>query len=126
MTPETASSIPATAPDCIFCKIAAGTIPARVEHQDEQCVVIHDQNPAAPVHLLVIPKQHVVNVAACSEAEQELLGHLHLVAARLARKIGIEETGYRLVINNGSGAGQSVWHLHLHLLGGRTFQWPPG
>lgn len=113
-------------PDCIFCKIACREIPAGIEYEDESCVAFRDMNPAAPLHLLIIPRVHVENVAGCSAADTALLGHLQLVAAALARKLGVEENGYRLVINNGAGAGQSVWHLHLHLLAGRTFTWPPG
>jgi histidine triad (HIT) family protein len=111
---------------CLFCRIVAGEIPADLIHQDEQCVVIRDLNPQAPTHLLVIPKEHLESLDDASQKDEALLGHLLRVAARVANAEGLAESGYRAVINNGAGAGQSVFHLHVHVLGGRTMNWPPG
>lgn len=111
--------------DTIFSKIIAGTIPAKIVHDDDWCLVFHDVNPQAPVHLLVIPKRGIVNVAALEAEDASLVGHLVLVAAEVARKLGIT-AGYRLVFNCGRDGGQSVDHLHLHLLAGRPLTWPPG
>lgn len=111
--------------DTIFSKIIAGTIPAKIVHDDERCLVFHDVNPQAPVHLLVIPKRGIVNVAALEAEDASLVGHLVVVAAEVARKLGIT-AGYRLVFNCGQDGGQSVDHLHLHLLAGRPLTWPPG
>ena len=111
--------------DTIFSKIIAGTIPATIVHDDDRCIVFHDVNPQAPIHLLVIPKKPVVNVAALGPEDEALAGHLILVAAEVARKLGIG-TGYRLVANCGRDGGQSVDHLHFHLLAGRPLSWPPG
>ncbi|HEV7797939.1 MAG TPA: histidine triad nucleotide-binding protein [Pyrinomonadaceae bacterium] len=111
---------------CLFCRIVAGEIPADFIHQDEQSVVIRDLNPQAPTHLLVIPKEHLESLDDASQKDEALLGHLLRVAARVANAEGLAESGYRAVINNGAGAGQSVFHLHVHVLGGRTMNWPPG
>jgi len=105
--------------DCIFCKIAAGEIPAAFVYQDEKVFVIRDINPKAPTHLLVIPKEHIPTVANLTDSYRDLAAHLIYVANELARQEGIAESGYRLVINCGHGGGQEVFHLHLHLLGGR-------
>lgn len=112
--------------DCVFCRIAAGRAPARVVYEDDDVIAFHDLHPQAPLHLLVIPRRHVVSVAAAADSDRDLLGHLLLVAARAARHAGIDASGYRVVTNCGVGAGQSVFHLHLHVLGGRTLRWPPG
>jgi histidine triad (HIT) family protein len=112
--------------DCLFCHIASGEIPARTVYEDEQVVAFADTNPQAPVHLLVIPRRHVENVAALQPGDCELMSHLMLVAARVAREAGVEESGYRLVLNVGADGGQTVGHLHIHLLGGRGLGWPPG
>ncbi|MGH9468729.1 MAG: histidine triad nucleotide-binding protein [Terriglobia bacterium] len=112
--------------DCIFCRIAAREMPAKFVYEDEKAVAIQDLHPQAPVHLLVIPKRHVVSLADMTPDDTQLIGHLHWVAAQLARSQGVETKGYRTVINSGAGAGQSVFHLHVHVLGGRLFQWPPG
>ena len=112
-------------PTCIFCKIAAGTIPVERLYEDDQVVAFPDREPQAPTHILIIPKAHVASHAATSTADQQLLGRLLTVAADLARKQGLDG-GYRLVINTGDDGGQSVPHLHLHLLGGRKLHWPPG
>ena len=112
--------------DCLFCKIIAGDIPAEFVYQDNRCVVIQDINPQAPTHVLVIPQEHVESLDEASQKDEVMLGHLLRVAARMANDAGYGETGYRTVINTGAGAGQSVFHLHVHVLGGRTMQWPPG
>jgi histidine triad (HIT) family protein len=111
--------------DNIFLKIAEKKIPAKIVHEDEQCVAFHDINPQAPIHVLIIPRKVIPTHADVTPADRELLGHLHLVAAQLAEKLGLRE-GYRLVLNCKERAGQTVPHLHLHLLGGRSFGWPPG
>lgn len=112
-------------PDCIFCRIIRGESPARIVHEDEQAVALEDINPQAPVHLLVVPRKHIGGLSDAQGEDAALLGHLQLVAAQLARQRGIE-SGYRTVLNSGRGAGQSVFHLHLHVLGGRGMRWPPG
>lgn len=111
--------------DCLFCKIAAGTIPARKVHEDDQIVAFHDIAPQAPVHLLIIPRKHIVSLDAAGEGDGPLLTCLLMTARDLAREFGIGGA-FRLVTNCGSAAGQSVFHLHLHLLGGRPMSWPPG
>jgi histidine triad (HIT) family protein len=111
--------------DCVFCRIAKGEIPARFVHQDDELVAFHDLAPQAPVHVLVIPRRHLTSLAACTEADGALVGRLAIVAARLARELGLAG-GWRLVANTGEDGGQSVAHLHFHLLGGRRLGWPPG
>ena len=111
---------------CIFCQIAAGEIDSEIVYRDGQVVAFRDLNPQAPTHILIIPIQHIKNLADASEEQAELLGHCNMVAAQIARAEGIAEDGYRLVTNVGADAGQSVDHLHFHLLGGRRMQWPPG
>ncbi len=111
--------------DTIFGRIIRREIPARIEHEDDLCLAFHDVAPQAPVHLLVIPKQPIPSLAEVSEADAPLLGHLVAVAALLARKLGLAD-GYRLVVNCGRDGGQTVHHLHVHLLGGRPLGWPPG
>lgn len=113
-------------PDCLFCKIAAGEVPADVVHQDEHVVAFRDISPKAPTHVLLIPRRHVVSAKELGAQDAEMLGRLFSVAAQIARDAGVAESGYRLVTNVGSGAGQSVFHLHFHLLGGRSMSWPPG
>lgn len=110
----------------IFQKIIDREIPAQLAHEDEHCIAIHDINPQAPVHVLVIPRKPLARVAEATAADQALLGHLLLTAAALARKWGVAESGYRIVINNGRDGGESVPHLHVHLLGQRPLGWPPG
>ena len=113
--------------DNIFMKIARGEIPANIIYEDTQVVAFHDVNPQAPVHVLVIPRAEVIETLNdLEERHEKLAGHMLRVAARLAKDLGIAESGYRTVINCREGAGQSVWHLHLHLLGGRAMGWPPG
>jgi histidine triad (HIT) family protein len=112
--------------DCLFCRILAGEIPADIVYQDERSVAFRDINPQAPAHVLVIPRDHLESLDEATRNEEGLLGHLLRVAARVANEEGLSESGYRTVINTGSGAGQSVFHLHLHVLGGRALTWPPG
>ena len=111
--------------DCIFCKIANQEIKARIVREDEDFVAFLDNNPQAPTHILIIPKKHISGLDACSESDIALLGKIQLAAAALAKEHKLEG-GFRLVANNGRGAGQSVDHLHYHLLGGRRMNWPPG
>ncbi len=111
--------------DTVFAKILRGEIPARIVHDDEQCLAFHDVAPQAPVHVLVIPKREIESLAAVTPDDAALLGHLLVVATRLARDLGLAD-GYRLVVNCGRDGGQSVDHLHVHLLGGRRLGWPPG
>ena len=112
--------------DCLFCRILAKEIPSKIVHEDEQAVAFEDINPQAPTHVLVVPRKHIATLNDVTAADAPLVGHLHLVAARIARERGIDQSGYRTVLNTGRGAGQSVFHLHLHLLGGRGMRWPPG
>jgi histidine triad (HIT) family protein len=115
-----------TASECLFCKIGAGEIPADVVHASDRVVAFRDVNPKAPTHILIIPKDHLDSVASVTEDEADLIAELVMVAAHLARSEGIDGSGWRLVTNVGPDAGQSVPHLHLHLLGGRAMGWPPG
>lgn len=110
----------------IFQKIIDREIPAKLAHEDEHCIAIHDINPQAPVHVLVIPKKLIARVGEASASDQAVLGHLLLTAAALAKKLGVAESGYRIVINNGRDGGESVPHLHVHLLAKRPLAWPPG
>ncbi len=111
--------------DCLFCRIATGEIPATRLHEDELVIAIRDVNPQAPVHVLLMPVAHVASAADLAETDASLLGRLFLVAADLARSEGLDG-GWRLVTNVGADGGQSVAHLHVHLLGGRAMGWPPG
>ena len=112
--------------ECLFCRIGSGQIPAKVVLQDDEILAFEDVNPQAPVHVLVIPKRHIEGLNEATAGDKALLGHLLEVAAQVAKKKGIAETGYRVVTNMGRQAGQSVFHLHLHVLGGRQMIWPPG
>lgn len=112
--------------NCLFCRIGAGEIPADIVYQDERCVAFRDTNPQAPVHVLVIPREHMESLDEATQKDETMLGHLLRVAARVANEQGISESGYRVAINTGAGAGQSIFHLHLHVLGGRQLNWPPG
>ncbi|MCX7703242.1 MAG: histidine triad nucleotide-binding protein [Planctomycetota bacterium] len=111
---------------CIFCKIVSGEIGAKRVYEDENVVAFEDINPQAPVHILVIPRRHIERVNDLKESDEKLVGHLVLVAKRIAFEKKVAESGYRLVLNCNSDAGQAVFHLHLHLLGGRRMTWPPG
>jgi histidine triad (HIT) family protein len=112
--------------DCLFCAIAAGQIPSTVVHSDDQVVAFRDIAPRAPTHIVVIPRAHIGSAAELTDEHATLAGHLLAVAASVARAEGIAEGGYRIVINVGPWGGQTVGHLHLHLMGGRPFAWPPG
>ncbi|SFM55308.1 histidine triad (HIT) family protein [Ectothiorhodospira mobilis] len=112
--------------DCIFCRIAQGEIPSDTVFEDDEVLAFRDLNPQAPVHILVIPKRHIATLNDLSAEDAGLVGRLHWVAAQLARQEGIAEDGYRTVINCNPAGGQSVYHLHLHLLGGRQMAWPAG
>jgi len=111
--------------DCIFCKIAAKQIPAEIVFEDGCAVAFNDINPQAPVHILLIPKKHITGIAEAEEADAELIGRLQLLGAKLAKEKGIGD-GYRIVVNSGPRSGQTVMHLHYHLIGGRDMTWPPG
>ena len=111
--------------DCLFCRILSGEIPSKKVYEDDRAYAFEDINPQAPTHILIIPKKHVVGLKEAGPDDAELLGYCQLVAARIARERKIED-GYRTVFNVGPRAGQSVFHLHLHLLGGRNLSWPPG
>ena len=111
--------------DCIFCKIISGAIPATLLYQDNDAIAFADINPQAPVHALIIPRRHIVSLAHAAAEDAGLVGHLHWIAAELAREKGLAK-GYRTVINIGDDGGQMVSHLHVHLLGGRAMHWPPG
>ena len=112
--------------DCLFCKIAAGEIPAKLVYQDEETVAFRDINPQAPTHILIIPRRHIETINDLGAADASLVGKLMLVAKKLAADEGIAQSGYRAVFNCNRDAGQAVFHIHLHLLGGREMQWPPG
>jgi histidine triad (HIT) family protein len=112
--------------DCIFCRIAQKQVASTCVYEDEEVYAFKDLNPQAPVHVLIIPKVHITDVAALQEQHDTLAGKLLRTGAQIAREMGIERTGYRLVANVGPHAGQSVFHLHIHLLGGRQMTWPPG
>ncbi len=111
---------------CLFCKIIEKQIPAKVVYEDNIAVAFEDVNPQAPVHLLVVPRKHVPDIQSMTDADRETVGHLFWIAAKLAAEMGLMNRGYRTVINNGPDAGQTVFHIHMHLLSGRTFSWPPG
>lgn len=113
-----------TATDCIFCKIASGEIPATIVHQGDEFVAFRDLDPKAPTHVLVIPRRHVVSLSEMTDAA--LMGQLMLAARDVARMEGIADSGYRVVLNTNADGGQSVFHIHAHVLGGRRMAWPPG
>ncbi|MGC1182305.1 histidine triad nucleotide-binding protein [Legionella sp.] len=112
--------------DCLFCKIAEGSIPTAIVYEDEEIMAFRDLNPQAPTHLLIIPKQHIDTINDIEDKEQALLGKMILRAKKIARAEGHGDTGYRLVFNINPDGGQTVYHIHLHLLGGRKMTWPPG
>lgn len=111
--------------DCLFCKIVAGSIPSKKVKEDDLMFAFHDIQPVAPTHILVIPKKHIASMAEAGSKDHALLGHLMLKAAEIAREQGLSK-GYRLVVSTGPEGGQTVGHLHLHILGGRPMHWPPG
>jgi histidine triad (HIT) family protein len=112
--------------DCLFCRIAARTIPSKIVYEDDVAVAFEDVNPQAPVHVLVVPRKHVPSLKGADSGDAALLGHLLLTCVNIAREKGIAESGYRIVANTGSEGGQTVFHLHFHVLGGRAMHWPPG
>lgn len=111
--------------DCLFCRIASGAIPSKTVYQDDRCYAFHDIDPKAPTHILVIPRKHIASLAQAAPEDEALLGHLLWIAAEVAREADLEH-GYRTVISTGRDGGQTVDHLHVHLLGGRPMHWPPG
>jgi histidine triad (HIT) family protein len=111
---------------CLFCDIIEKKIPAKIIHEDEYSIAFEDINPQAPVHTLIVPKRHIADIHSISVTDRDIIGHLFFTAKTIASKKGIVKDGYRLVINNGRGAGQTIFHVHLHLLSGRRFTWPPG
>lgn len=112
--------------DCLFCKVAAGGVPADFVHEGERLVAFRDIDPKAPLHVLVIPREHVTSLDAAEAEHRDLLGEALLLAAEIARAEGVASDGYRTVINTGGDGGQTVHHLHVHVLGGRSMRWPPG
>jgi len=113
-------------PECLFCKIIAGEIPASLRYEDSQLVVFDDIDAQAPFHLLIVPRQHIRTTLDIAATDHELIGHIYQVAAKLAQDLGFANDGFRIVNNCNDAGGQSVWHLHFHLLGGRQMNWPPG
>lgn len=112
--------------DCLFCKIAGGEIPAKIIYRDDKVLAFDDINPQAPQHKLIIPLQHIATLNEVEEANHDVIGHMVTTAKKLAQELGIADQGYRLVMNCNRGAGQTVFHIHAHLLGGRQMTWPPG
>ncbi len=112
--------------DCLFCKIVRGEIPSKKAYEDDKIFAFHDIQPGAPTHILIVPKRHFSGINTASAEDAEIIGYSHLIAAKLGRELNLEGGGYRTVYNVGPDAGQSVFHLHLHLLGGRKLAWPPG
>lgn len=112
--------------NCLFCRIAAGEIPAKLAYEDSDVVAFHDINPQAPLHVLIIPRKHIPTINAIQEEDAALVGKLYLAAQKIAADAGYAEDGYRAVMNCGEDAGQTVFHIHLHLLAGRHLSWPPG
>ena len=115
-----------TMPDCLFCKIAAGEIPSEFVYEDDELVAFHDINPQAPNHVLIIPRRHIETVLDLTDDDAGLIGRMILAAGKIARELGLSQRGYRLLFNCKQDGGQEVYHIHLHLLGGRRMTWPPG
>ena len=113
-------------PDCLFCKILSGDIPADIIYESDSAIAFRDISPQAPTHVLVIPRKHIATINDLDEDDQQIVGSLYLAAKEIARAEGISDEGYRAVMNCNEGAGQSVFHIHLHVLGGRALGWPPG
>jgi histidine triad (HIT) family protein len=111
--------------DCLFCKIVEKKIPAQIVHENDHVVAFRDIRPAAPTHVLVIPKKHIVGMHEATRADAETIGEVFLAARDVAEQLGLHTSGYRVVVNNGANAGQSVFHLHVHVVGGRPMGWPP-
>jgi histidine triad (HIT) family protein len=112
--------------DCLFCKVIGGEIPAKRVYEDDSIFAFEDINPQAPTHILIIPKEHYASLKEVRETEKDLLGNILLKAKELAQDKGLEDSGYRIVLNTGRDSGQAVFHIHFHLLGGRRMSWPPG
>lgn len=112
--------------DCIFCKIVKGEIPCEKVYEDDKVLSFKDINPGAPNHVLIIPKKHIGSLNEVTEEDSTLIAHIFLVAKEIVKKLGIDDTGYRIVSNCGEDGGQTVPHIHFHVLGGRSLQWPPG
>ncbi len=112
--------------NCIFCKIAAGEIPSNKAFEDERVLAFYDLSPQAPVHVLIVPKKHLQSVLELQPEDDALLGHMFQIAKKLAQELGFKQKGFRLVLNTGADGGQTVMHLHMHLLAGRELGWPPG
>jgi len=112
--------------DCLFCKIVNNEIPAELIFEDDRIVAFNDINPQAPIHILIIPKEHFASLNDIPEEKKDLLGHILLRARQIAQNLGIRENGYRIVLNTAKDSGQDVFHIHFHLLGGRRMTWPPG
>ena len=112
--------------ECLFCKITAGEIPVKIVFEDDKVVAFEDIKPQAPTHILIIPRKHIPTILDLTDEDQELMGYLYIVANKIAVERSLTEDGFRLVVNCKRAAGQEVFHLHLHLLGGRNFRWPPG
>lgn len=112
--------------DCVFCKIIKGEIPSTKVYEDDKILCFKDINPAAPVHIIMVPKKHISSLNELSDEDQIVIGHIFLTAKKIAKENNISKDGYRIVTNCGEKAGQSVKHIHFHLLGGRSFNWPPG
>jgi len=115
-----------TSADCLFCKIVAGQIPSSKVYEDDVCFAFNDISPQAPTHVLIVPRDHIDSLDKASEKDAPVLGHMLLTAAEIARERGFADDGYRVVINTNADGGQTVFHVHVHLLGGRTFEFPPG
>lgn len=112
--------------DCIFCKIAEGQIPSARVYEDDVCIAFNDLSPQAPTHILIIPRKHIDSLDTAAETDEALLGHLLIVAAKIAREQEFADDGYRVVVNTNGDGGQTVFHIHVHLLAGRAFIFPPG
>ncbi|RPH94920.1 histidine triad nucleotide-binding protein [candidate division KSB1 bacterium] len=112
--------------ECIFCKIIARAIPATIVRETDDILAFRDVNPQAPQHILIVPKRHIEKLADLDDSDAALMGRMLIEISKLAHELDMETQGYRLVLNNGSDAGQSVWHIHAHLMSGRPFRWPPG
>ncbi len=112
--------------DCLFCKIVKGEVPAKISYRDDSVIGFDDINPQAPQHKLIIPQKHISTLNELKSEDNELIGHMVQTAKMMAKELNMSEEGYRLVMNCNAGAGQTVFHVHIHLLGGRRFSWPPG
>jgi histidine triad (HIT) family protein len=113
-------------PDCLFCSIIDGKMRGEIVYQDDTVLAFKDIRPEAPVHILIVPRKHIESISSLQPQDVQIVGAIFMTAAKLAKELGIAESGYRVVVNNGADAGQSVFHLHYHLLGGRPMRWPPG